>query len=568
MKIDISNMTGMAPMVNEALLPDNYAVYAQDVAAYSGAIKPIRTAALMQTLDTAAETIHRARAGAWLAFAKASEVVEAPLRDDVHSRVYYTNEDGVFVTSPTVWEVGTGNLPRVSYLLGQPAPDAAPTVTKTGTPAGTPVVRYYTYTRVSTWGEESPPAPLAEITVETGETVSITDFVAGGTSYVPTAKYRIYRSATGTSLASLLFVADVVAGPYEDLLTDDQLGLAIPSVLWDGPPAGLRGLFVLPNGALAGFVGREIWFSEPYLPHAWPEDYRIALDHTCIAGGVVNGSVIIATDAYPYILSGSHPSAYAPAKLPEFAPCLSARGCILTAAGLTWPSVEGLYAVGQSGSYVTRDKVRTAEWEQYFPGTMAGASVSGGYIGFYQNVAGGWDAVRVELDGTFTQLSINAKYATNSPFDGYVYALSEEGRYILRLEGSTNRYFYEWKSKVFRVPSWTPAAARVDYMVDWAATDFGIPPIGGFIDDAPLGCQMVAGSAVACDTDVPVPETLQPEVTFTLFIEGTQKYTQLVTSTRPFRLPSGYRAEEIQFSIEANTSVRRVIIADSMQETA
>lgn len=568
MKIDISSMTGMAPMLNEALLPDNYATYAQDIAAYSGAITPIRGAALIASLESAATTIHRARAGAWLAFAKDSEVVEAPLRDDTYSRVYYSNEDGVFVTSPAVWSTGTGDLPRVSYALGQPAPVAAPTVSKAGTPAGDPVVRYYTYTRISAWGEESPPAPLAEITVETGETVSITDFVAADTQYVPTSKYRIYRSSSGTAATSLLFVADVVVGPFEDTVADALLGTAIPSTLWDAPPTGLRGIFVLPNGALAGFVAREIWFSEPYLPHAWPEDYRIPLDHECVAGGVVNGSVVIATDAYPYILSGSHPSAYTPAKLPEFAPCLSARGCILTAAGLTWPSIEGLYAVGQTGSYVTRNKIRTAEWEDYYPRTMAAASISGGYVGFYQDSFGVRGAVRVDLDGTFTQLSINAQYATNSAYDGYVYALSAGGKHLLRLEGSTSRYIYEWTSKVFRVPLWTPAAARVDYMTDWVSIDFGIPPIGGFIDDAPLGCQMVAGSAVACDSDMPVPATLQPTIVFTLYADGEQKYTYTVDSTHPFRLPSGYRAEEIKFSLAANTSIRRVVIADSMQETA
>lgn len=568
MKLDITAMTGMAPMINRAMLPDNHAATARDVATYSGAVRPVRRAALAYRLDAEATTIHRARNGAWLAFATDTEVAEAPLVNDQYSRIYYTNAAGAFVTAPSIWSTGSGNLPRAAYSLGQPAPLLAPTVNKAGTPGGNPVTRYYTYTRISVWGEESPPAPLQAITLEDGETATVTDFVTAPAGRVPTQKYRIYRSATGTDADSLLIVADTTGPSFEDTVSDAALGDPCPSVFWDPPPAGLRGLTVLPNGALAGIVGRDVVFSEPNLPHAWPDTYRLPLDHAGVALGTINGAVVVATDAYPYLLHGSHPSSYLPQKLPEFAPCLAARGCIATAMGITWPSTEGLYAVGQGGRYVTLDKLRKVEWEDYYPATMAAASISGGYVGFYQVPAGDWQAVKIDLDGTLSHQTLAAQYATTSATDGYIYALSADGRYILQLEGNTAPDTFEWTSKLFRGPIWNPAAARVDFEADWEAAELGVLPIGGFIDDAPLGCSLIAGAAIACDSAMPNEPEARADVVLELYADGQLKHSQQVTDTEPFRLPGGYLARELQYVLRANTSVRRVVIADSMEETA
>ena len=45
----------------------------------------------------------------------------------------------------------------------------------------------------------------------------------------------------------------------------------------DMPPSGLIGARVHPSGALVAFKDRQVYFSRPYLPHSWPEDWIVSL---------------------------------------------------------------------------------------------------------------------------------------------------------------------------------------------------------------------------------------------------------------------------------------------------
>ena len=55
----------------------------------------------------------------------------------------------------------------------------------------------------------------------------------------------------------------------------DQVPLQLPltSDLYEAPPNDLQGICLHSSGALAGYSGNTLRFSEPYLPHAWPADY-------------------------------------------------------------------------------------------------------------------------------------------------------------------------------------------------------------------------------------------------------------------------------------------------------
>ena len=50
----------------------------------------------------------------------------------------------------------------------------------------------------------------------------------------------------------------------------------------------MKGLTAIGNGIFAGFSGKRLCFSEPFLPHAWPVAYRITLEDEivgiCMAG--------------------------------------------------------------------------------------------------------------------------------------------------------------------------------------------------------------------------------------------------------------------------------------------
>ena len=103
------------------------------------------------------------------------------------------------------------------------------------------------------------------------------------------------------------FVAEVnmSATTYEDSSDNDDLEEIIPSTYWIAPPdddtnlypdGPMKGLTALPNGVFAGFTGKRICFSEPFLPHAWPVIYRITLEDNIVAIGAAGNGLIVTTE--------------------------------------------------------------------------------------------------------------------------------------------------------------------------------------------------------------------------------------------------------------------------------
>mgnify|MGYP001502416508 CR=1 FL=1 len=76
----------------------------------------------------------------------------------------------------------------------------------------------------------------------------------------------------------------------------------IPSTDWIAPPdddtalypdGPMKGLISLPGGILAGFTGKRICFSEPFLPHAWPVNYRITLEEEIVGIKVISKNHLV-----------------------------------------------------------------------------------------------------------------------------------------------------------------------------------------------------------------------------------------------------------------------------------
>jgi hypothetical protein len=131
------------------------------------------------------------------------------------------------------------------------------------------------------------------------ETVAVSNFDTIPSGYTATHR-RIYRSVSGT----YLFVAEVTAATtsYTDSVSAEDLGEEIPSLTWLPPPATLKGLTNLPNGIMAGFVGRDIYFCDPYHPHAWPIAYNQTVDYPVVGLGRMDTTLAVLTTGTPYFL--------------------------------------------------------------------------------------------------------------------------------------------------------------------------------------------------------------------------------------------------------------------------
>ena len=203
------------------------------------------------------------------------------------------------------------------------------------------------YTFVSQFGEEGPPSAPSELysIVESSDPELLIpavdpNYIAGTGLASGGYKRRIYRVNPGSTVADFQFVKDLPEGGGIAYTTDDVpsegLGEVLPSETWIGPPnddealypAGpLKGLLGLPGGVMAGFSGRTLCFSVPFLPHAWPLGNRINMTDTIVAIELVPSGLICLTEGLPRLITGSAPSGYTEQTIQSPYPCFKREQC-------------------------------------------------------------------------------------------------------------------------------------------------------------------------------------------------------------------------------------------------
>jgi hypothetical protein len=234
--------------------------------------------------------------------------------------------------------------------------------------------RSYVYTYLTEYDEESPPSPA---TVETGWsngtwTINLFEPPPDQLGVVRNiTKIRLYRTLTSLAGPTTYFwIADMdVSTPtYADVITDDVIvgNFQLASQLWAPPPEGLQGIISMPNGMAVGWVGNEIWFCEPYRPHAWPASYTLTTEYPIVGLGVTGSTVVACTSGAPYIATGVAPGSMSALKIQNSEPCHSRKSILGNSEGVYYASRNGLIRVTQYGQvansselWITREK-----WQQ------------------------------------------------------------------------------------------------------------------------------------------------------------------------------------------------------------
>ena len=60
--------------------------------------------------------------------------------------------------------------------------------------------------------------------------------------------------------------------------------------------------------------------------------------------------------------------------------------------------------------------------------------------------------------------------------------------------------------------------------------------------------------------------TSYSSLTFKIYVDGTLKHTQTVTSSAPFRLPAGYRSSLFEFELSGTDQWTSCNVASTMEE--
>lgn len=572
MLLRLAGFTGMWPVRDPRALPDNAAVDAININVDGGAYLkgarghfqrvsplgvnfasayPIKTQAISPWANT------------WMFFADVNtDVLKAPIVNDSFERYYWASPTSNGLRFATRNDILSGAWQTGGYIVGVP-PITATTmqiipVAGTGTTTGPKATRAYVVTHVNVYGEESTPSRPAEGTGFVDQEWRVQDIPqpAVGGSFAPISTMRLYRTITDvTGITDYFKVTDLPVGTtvYIDRLSDltvsgnNKLG----STYFDKPPP-LVGVVSLPNGIFVGWgsaTPRDVYISDNYRPHSWPEGYKVTVDHPIVGMGVFGNSVVICTEGEPAIISGTQASAMSLTKVGSALPCLSRRSIVDAPEGVYYASDSGLVLIGPQGvNVVTQGLYSTEQWlNDIKPETLRAAYSRGEYIALQYGTAGG---VRFKPANPSAQGVIrwtgppthgNPVNVGVEPYFGKPYIIGP----FLNWNGSV---IWEWENPTQPLQSYT-----------WRSKEIQVP----------FPCNFSVGQIYFDDT-------LGSAINLTLFArlraaDGTvarqQVYNGPITrSGSEFRLTSGFKSDIWEVLLEGNASLQSFQMASSVAE--
>ena len=263
----------------------------------------------------------------------------------------------------------------------------------------------------------------------------------------------------------------------------DQLALTtiLPSLNYEPPPESLQGLTLLPSNVMAGFVGSNLYLSEPGQFHAWPSENVLSFDYRIVGLAVNAGTLVVLTDGYPYRVDGSTPESMQANKVESMYPCLSKQSIVSTGRGVIYSTHSGLamYSPSQGADRITRfvldrqdwkefirfdaDKVRGFEYEDTYIGSIASGPLPGpqgitGLFSFEQDEQVGGILVMLNYGDTIFQ------GGWTDPSNGELY-ISTSSTNIEKFDSGDPLPMF-WGSKRFRFPVPTDISAFQIYTED------------------------------------------------------------------------------------------------------
>ncbi len=575
--IRIASFAGEIPKLIPRLLDQNYAQIAQNTKLENGALLPIRRGKYVRKMDFDCKTIYRHN-DQWLGWDKVVNAVPGPIASD---RLYVTG-DG----TPKMIVNGT------SYELAIPRPTAKVTAQVNGTPdVNLSSTVLFAYTWVTEFDEETEPSPVSDgVLWSPGLSVTLSGFGAPPTGRAVN-RMRIYRtqtSALGTT--TLYFIAERAASTA-DFLYDEKtypMNEPLPSTDYNAPPGDLSGLVALPNGFMAAFSGKKVYFCERYRPHAWPEKYVMTVDYPVVGLGVFGSAVAVLTKGMPYVMQGTSPDSMTSQRLEVNLPCLGAQSIVDLGYSVAYASPQGLVTISQSGAVIASTNLVTMDqWRAMQPESFVAGQYSGRYMASY-DYAG--------IDGVQERGMIIFDLSGAQPFlvrasddaDAMYFELGTGRLFLLR----NNREIFEWdaisepygeqiwRSKRFVLSTFanfgcilvegedaSTRLQRSEIEARRAATRerntqlMNSYETGGAIDDAALNIVPLAGSLLdPVDYD-------EPSFSVSIYADG-RYITTVYHMNVPIPLPAGFTARTWEIEVRGNQMVTGIVLAATPTEIA
>jgi len=442
----------------------------------------------------------------YLEFKNRVKVAKTPVTSDKFKRLYWTGETYPAVAGQeqlvgTTSPGATRSRANISkFRLGIPTPrrpmsvgvaegeqvsissntkGTASNVSAANAAISTLLVSYV-YTFVSAFGEEGPPsAPSIPTRFGFGQSLVLSNIGSEELNLMSNSEYnfaensgaikRIYRSNTGSADTLFQFVDEIPFSntAYIDTKDASFLGEVLPSTSWIGPPnddeflypdGPMQGLTEMANGMFAGFSGTRLCFSEAFLPHAWPVEYRRTVEDKIVALGAVSNGIFVLTEGKPYFFSGNDGSVMVGTQIDFAQACINVDSVVDMGESVFYAGPDGLCSVSTSGAdIITAGLISYHQWiNTYKAQNYIASKHEGKYVAFFTDPSesfGGWQFDPTTPESALSNLTRSATALTvyNDPSDDNLYVV--EGVNIKQFGGSNTAVLpYVWKSKKFVAP--------------------------------------------------------------------------------------------------------------------
>ena len=629
MKLTFQQFSGIAPRIAPRLLPATLAQEALDVKLWSGELRPHYADTIIKYIPSTTQSIYRYKwknkKYNWLGWAKSVNVVKGPVYDDENNRIYLMVNDGTgfLVTDSSLLEDRDyiNGLESKAYAVAIPEPGQSDIWVSGGTGSGDIESRSYVYCYVRQWsdgtidvGKSSGPLKNSSdrsrytVDVRPGQVVdmSIVDPIAHANGIgAGINKIYIYRSevtSAGQALYSYVDQFDVntnrvtnnpaavwVANgsyyKYSDSKPNTSLGEACPSIYWDAPVTGLKGLVSLQNGLFAAYKDSTIYVSDWNAPHAWPYEHTVTIDYPIVGLGSFGNTIVVCTEAAPVLITVTDPTKPTTRAIQENCPCVSAGSIVSTRNGVIFASTNGLVLINSaSPTFITEKIITQDEWLPLHPESLQAAFLNNTYYGFFTNPTEKAAGFLFDLDSytystvynsivssgmVYTSQPTKIVYNDVEQSQLYVcYPLENKTQYSLNSFGTDSRInkSFRWRSKVNVSPQglFTLSCAQVNF-TKLSSLKPEPPAWEGRLAGSALGMVYVNKQPVNgwCKTNT---IELYDKTVFNYYVDGKLRFTKNIVDSKPFRLPSGFRGETVEIELKSNSHVHSVILASSMGE--
>lgn len=491
-----TSFRGVRPRSKDDSLENNFASYASNCLLYDGAIRPLREPEYVgQAVNTDGHHIQsglkrlHVAGDVLVGFNYNTFVAPDPLMRGGRDSFLFIQDEKLMRSSPS-WILDHQGAVEVGIC----PPASPPVVSLTGMQCAPTYdiqlegcmdeqfdfdcqdnksVVSFVYTYVTACHEESAPSyPSEALTIQTTDQLAV---LATDTPPANAVARRWYVAIPTATTTSWFLVAET---PIEQvLLTHCHTVFSFNDILqtedYNAPPTCLQGVGIIGDSTTFVWQNRDIWFSEPNQPHAYPMRHRQTIEDDIIAivpltdqavGGGVPYLNVILTDGHPYLMRGNLPEEVVITRLNRDAPCINPQGIEVCEGSVFYASHDGLYRITDATVYnITTEWFTLAEWEQLRPENFK--------IGYYNdrlfafsNVGDGFmiKYTRENNQHQFDCVYITPWYeAVQSQRGGELYVAGASGD-VYTWEKGHGRLVATWRSKLFTQSGlWKPTSAKV-----------------------------------------------------------------------------------------------------------